>query len=675
MTRKPERLVLERRGGALSGVDVMTPGPFGVGFVVSPFGIEAFTPGETLADAFLTEAASRCDFWSRAVLAYPVDAEEFYQVDAESETVSIIQKFQHRIFQDEWGTEPLKTAPLPPALDFSSDLAEFVPDPDAVDFRFPTKYGYLKGVVNADTSRYELPFIPERRRINFRPSNDDTIANELADGFEDYWQFAEEFAPDEFPLSPYCASYLERYRFVSSMLNYLKEPYRTKLLEKLRGNLPLTADPNQSFQLLCGVPFGKLTGSGADAATVAQLFQDESVTRKTFYNWYERREPFTGQTYKLTYVNAGLAHNLEDGSKDRIERQLVAQPMIEVDWGTALSLNAISLTALYTDGWESLRKNWDTLRAGFNYYHLYQDWACMCASYSEDGSTWVEGANYNAFIGFCRLAAALGKEDDLALGRYLGAKQGALRLAVFRSSYCYFPKFFRRSPWWLAKGFHSESEPTGAFQNAPDPGPEGENFRQQGFFNLATEGAYPETYMLFLKHIPDEFLNAWRIYRSEPIDFDVVGPYCQIECHAGYLLSLALSGRVTPQEMEAEIAYADRAGVMVRDWFGLHYPVRYLPKNCYQSYLKSILVAKDYPLWLEHWQGLEFESAVYDEARQEATVKLTAVRPGAKLECGVLRQPTGAMLDGHRLSFDFVPGKNRLIFSPTVPGTLVVTFD
>jgi hypothetical protein len=113
---------------------------------------------------------------------------------------------------------------------------------------------------------------------------------------------------------------------------------------------------------------------------------------------------------------------------------------------------------------------------------------------------------------------------------------------------------------------------------------------------------------------------------------------------------------------------------MVRDWFGLHYPVRYLPKNCYQSYLKSILVASDYPLWLEHWQGLEFESAVYDEARQEAKVKLTEVRPGAKLECGVLRQPTGAMMDGHRLSFEFVPGKNRLIFAPSIPGTLVVTF-
>ena len=180
--------------------------------------------------------------------------------------------------------------------------------------------------------------------------------------------------------------------------------------------------------------------------------------------------------------------------------------------------------------------------------------------------------------------------------------------------------------------------------------------------------------MLFLKHIPDELMDAWRIYRSEPIDFDVVGPYCQIECHAGYLLSLALSGRVTPQEMESEIDYADRAGVMVRDWFGLHYPVRYLPKNCYQSYLKSILVAKDYPLWLQHWQGLQFESAVYDETRHQATIKITTVGPGAKLECGTTREPTGAMQDGCSLPFESIPGKNRLTFRPTAAGTLIVTF-
>ncbi|MFZ2653475.1 MAG: hypothetical protein WAX69_01040, partial [Victivallales bacterium] len=573
MTRKPKSLVITRRGdGGLSGVDVETDGQFGTGFIVSPFGIESFVPGETLTDAFIADAASRCDFWSRAVLAYPVDAEEFYRIDPESEKVSIIQRFKHRIFKDEWGTGPLKTAPLPPALDLSLDLADFASDPDAIDFRFPTKYGYLKGVVNSDSSGYVLPLIPERRRINFRPSGDSAIADELACGFDEYWQFMEQFAPDEFPLSPYCASYLERYRFVSSMLNYLKEPYRTKLLEKLRVNLPMTADPDRSYQLLCGVPWEKLTVSGVDAVTSTRLFKDKSVIRKTFYNWYERREPFTGQTYKLTYVNCSVAHSLESGAKDVIERQLSGQPMIEVDWGTGLSLNAIALSALNVDGWESLRANWDTLKAGFKYFHLYQDWACMCASYTENGESWVEGSSYNGFVGFCRLAAALGHEDDLALGRYLGAKHGALRLAVFRSSYKYFPKFFRRSPWWITKNFHNECETHTGFLNAPDPGPEGERFREQGFFNFATEGAYPEIYMLFLKHVPYEFMDAWRIYRSEPVDFNLSPHFVQIECHAGYLLSLALSGRVTEREMEEEIAYADRAGVMVRDWFGLHYP-------------------------------------------------------------------------------------------------------
>ncbi|MFZ2656606.1 MAG: hypothetical protein WAX69_16855, partial [Victivallales bacterium] len=106
-----------------------------------------------------------------------------------------------------------------------------------------------------------------------------------------------------------------------------------------------------------------------------------------------------------------------------------------------------------------------------------------------------------------------------------------------------------------------------------------------------------------------------------------------------------------------------------------HYPVRYLPRNCYESYLKSILVAKNYPIWLEHWKGLDFESAVYDAARQEATVTITAAKTGARLECGAVRLPTGATLDGRILPFEFLPGKNRLIFAPPAAGTLVVAFN
>jgi hypothetical protein len=677
MTRKPEEITIIRRDGLLNDIDVKTEGAFGVGFAVSPFGIKAFSPGDTLHDSFAEKAYDRCDFWSRAVLAYPVDAEEYYKIDDEAEKVKIVQKYKYRFIQDEWGTTPLKTAPLPPVLNFCTDLEGFTTNDNSIDFQFPTKYGYLKGLVNSNTSNYELPFIPERRRIDFRPAGDNTIAHELAAGVKEYWEFMEKFDNDEFPLSPYCASYLERYRFVCSMLNYLPEPYRDQLLVKLRENLPLAIDPNRSFKLVCGVSHASLSQGGADTETVAKLFKSEDVSKKTFYNWYERKEPITGNTYKLTYVNCGVANSLKDGSKDVIEKQLADTPMIEVDWGTGLSLNAIALSTLATGDWEGLQKNWDTLRSAFKYFHLYQDWACMSASYAENGGTWIEGANYNGFIGFCRMAESLNNLDDLALGRYLGAKQGACRLAIFRSSYHYFPEFFHRSPWFLTKHFHDEVSPGGAFQNAPDPGVGGEDFRLGGFFNLATEGAYPETYALYLKHIPDEFFKAWSVYRenlSEVMTLGLWPTFAIVECHAGYLLSLALHSHIRQEKIDEEIVVADRMGIMLRKWFGLHYPVRRLPENCYQSYLKSIIVAKDYPVWLEHWSGLEFPSATYDAAQKEATIQIKVAASEATIECGAISPPKSATLNGNELPFSYNVRKKRLTFSLLKSGRLVLKF-
>ncbi len=677
MTRKPEKITAGRTTGTLlSGIDIETGDEFVAGFAVSPFGIESFLPEETMNEAFYETAYERCNFWSRAVLAFPVDMDEYYKVDSDNETVKIIQKYQYRFVHDEWGTEPLKTAPLPPVLDFCSGIDGFVLDENSVDFKFPTKFGYLKGVVNSDTACYELPFIPERRRINFRPADSSEIENELTEDLRESWDFMEQFANDEFPLSPYCASYLERYRFLRSMLNYLKEPFRSDLLEKLRVNLPLALDPDRAFKLLVGVSHRELSTSEADTETVLRLFKSDRVCKKTFYNWYDRVEPITGNSYKLTYVNCGVAARQKDGSREIVEKLLEKEPMVEVDWGTGLSLSAISLSALAVGDWESVRKHWDTIRDGFKYYHLYQDWACMGAGYAENGGTWIEGANYNGFIGFCRMAEELKEYEDLNLGRYLGAKQGAYRLALFRSSQSFFPKYFRRSSWYLTKFMHDEARPAGAFQNAPDPGPDGEDFRLGGFFNLSTEGAYPEVYSLFLKHIPEEFMAAWKVYRENVeavLDLNLWSDFAIVECHAGYLVTLALNG-ISPSEMGQEIAFADKIGIMLRKWFGLHYPVRRLPENCYQSYLKSIITAKEFPVWLEHWSGMEFPSAVYDADKQEATIAIKATSAEVRLECGAIAAPEQALLNGAPTSFSYDARKQRLTFPKIASGTLVLTF-
>ena len=66
------------------------------------------------------------------------------------------------------------------------------------------------------------------------------------------------------------------------------------------------------------------------------------------------------------------------------------------------------------------------------------DWACLCASYCENGVSWSDGTNYGGYLGFLNMAEMLGLEDDLALGRYAFSKMFAMRAGLFHASQYYY---------------------------------------------------------------------------------------------------------------------------------------------------------------------------------------------------------------------------------------------
>ncbi len=673
--KQPESITLLRHNGLLTELAVNTDGIFGVGFVVSPFGIESFMPNETQSDAFRLDAYNRCHFWSRAALAYPIDAEEYYQVHENSQQVEIAQRFRYRMIKDDWGTTPLKTAPLPPLADMTSDLKDFIMPETSVNFNFPTKYGYLKGLVNADCSSYRLPFIPERRKFPLRAAKDDAIRTELADGWDDYWNFQEKFADklaDDL-YYPYPGAYLEKYMIPVWMFTHLDGKALEPLRRRIRENLPRAIDFERTY-FYCRTDWGDLMRRYPEADEIAGIYTDPKIVRKQFYGWYDRVEPITGMKYKICYINVSLSNFLPNGRRETIAN--LPAPLIENDWGTGLAFTAIYLGTLLVDGWETLHKHWETIKGAFEYFRVLQDWCCMSSPYAENGRLWVEGANYGAFTAFARMAEEIGDSESLALARYIGAKQGAARLAIFRSSYIYFYKFFRRGPWYITKTLGDEASASDGFLHVPDLDENG--YGGTGIYNLSTEGIFPEVFMLLARNCPDETAHVMELFRQNLIKrtSTVRNGYRwgDIQTYCSRLMFLALSGKIEMEELKKEIAFGDKHEVMLRKWRGIHCPPRYLPKNLLSSYLKALVQAHSYPAWLETWRNLSIDTASFDAGKSVAEVKLGQVRPGARIEFGVTQRPRRVTLNAKEITFMHLGQFQRLTVKPDQAGLLHLEF-
>lgn len=109
------------------------------------------------------EVIDRCDYFSKVLRAYPLYVEEKFAIS--QDTLVIRETFQWRFIADDWGTKPLRLAPIPPSLalalwagnhklaekPFPMYLSHPVKDPDVF-----TPYGPWMGIENVDT--YELRF-------------------------------------------------------------------------------------------------------------------------------------------------------------------------------------------------------------------------------------------------------------------------------------------------------------------------------------------------------------------------------------------------------------------------------------------------------------------------------------------------------------------------------------
>lgn len=94
----------------------------------------------------------RCDWWARVAKAYPIGFQESFSVNPATDAITFRQEHKWLEIRDDWGTEPLRFAPLSPSLGLAWLLGGFpmqvsapVHDPD-----YFTAFGPYVGVIEED---------------------------------------------------------------------------------------------------------------------------------------------------------------------------------------------------------------------------------------------------------------------------------------------------------------------------------------------------------------------------------------------------------------------------------------------------------------------------------------------------------------------------------------------
>ena len=642
LQKNPEKIIAKRseHDYSLTQVDILSGDTFGWGVLQFPFGFEVFKPEDTKNEEWLHKAVEKCAFQSKAVLAYPVDCKEFYKINKDKNNADIVQKFSYRFLKDAWDSKAIMTAPLPPPLSLIEDLDNIRLDSETEDFDFPTKYGPLKGVVGRDSSSYSIPLPPSRRKFCMKPSGDESIAKMISSDFKDYLAYHR--SSEEIP-NPGVYQFILQYVIPLLLFNFIDEDER-KILEKIVAE-----------GVLKGVsPKSKYIYKGG----------------KECCSWYKRTEPFTGLNYMMTYLHIFGINNLSSCEREIIENANIT--FNEIDWGNAFSIYSIYLGAMLSGNWQSVEKNWGTLKRAFDYFIVLQDWACMATAYREEGTIWNDGTNYGAYVGFARIAEILGDGDAYAEGMYAFAKLAAMRMGMFRSSQNYFHKYFGVEPYWISKCFNEETDAGKAFINAPETYG---RYRPESISNMTTEGHYPEAWNMYSSFLPEEIRELLKVVENAydgniskvPGEGEFSGYHagisnllCEQELFSCIMMALN-TGYYSNEKLLEMIKEASDGHRLSEEFLGAPFAHRRVPAKWAYCFLKSQVQGDKFPLSLTGWYNLRVDSAEYDDMTFTAKVKISSVRKSAWIEFELKGNPEKLSNNGVPIEENNIKRENNLI--------------
>lgn len=601
LKRSPKRIRVKKDDrGEITGFRFEFDGSADYMMLVFPCGIELFQPRKVTLEK-IGEWSLLCRQQAVRALARPVACEDYYKADREK--VEIVQKFSYRYFDDEWKTPCRLFAPLPPPLSLAEEhVREIRLDPCCVREKFPTKYGYLYGVEDSAFSAYTLPVPDTRRNLAFPAERRDELRQKLESDFDEFMSYHLD-TPEVGNPGNY--SFVFQYSFVLMAFYLLSGEKREKLETVIRSGLKKVCDPSYCY-----------IGPGG----------------RKCYSWYNRKEPFSGLDFNMTYLHVGGISRFKECSRETIENTDTL--MIETDWGNAMSLYGTYFGTLFTDSWELIRKNWPVLRHAFDYYLHAMDWACLCASYCENGVSWSDGTNYGGYLGFINMAEMLGLEDDLALGRYAFGKMFAMRAGLFHAAQYYFRRYLNSKPWYCAKFFHEETDASRAFLAYPAKKIHN-GCRAEVLYNITTEGHYQEAFEAYGKYMGKELRKVLEAFRhsnekapweerpegAEDMyhtpDSGVAG-WQEVYSWFMFCIQLGLMGR---EELEEKIRLALKNRRIAREFLGhVQWSKRRVPAFWTYTYLLSTLYGRDQAK-LTFWRDVKIGKAAYPELEISRTGK------------------------------------------------------
>lgn len=343
--------------------------------------------------AMPTDAISRCAFWARAVLAFPVDCKEVFWLSTDKKTVTIRNRYVYRRFETEWNSVPLEIAPLPPLLAFGLEHGhDGQVDGTLETFNYPTLYGHLKGVRGSEIT-YSLPVPPVHRLGVVRNT----------------------------------AAHPEKMRLLNEAVRDANDFTHGRLA---KGSLKhwsfmYTVSYNEGMQA-----WAYLNPANRSALDHAPELAEVTFNRRNSLLWRAKVEPYSGRKYFYSYSLGRKTIDEEGNGSD-------------VGWGIGLYLRGLDLMAAYLGRWQLIRDHWGgehyldpdeasadgaslTIANLVSYFDTLHDWAWMDSGSNQFGANGpvvdCAQATYAGYAALVRMADALGKTPTADRGRYFLAK-------------------------------------------------------------------------------------------------------------------------------------------------------------------------------------------------------------------------------------------------------------
>jgi len=238
LEKRPDRVM--NGGGAL-----LLDFPEGAGTVqgMPLYGITLQAPNQTVGwcNGLPEDVVERCRFWSRVLMAAPVEVVRTAMIDYENDQVIIRDRFKHLNIKDDWDTSPIKLAFASPAMVLAegADNIAMATGKPTRDLRYGTLHGPLLATENSDELRVRisklLRFVREVRVVEqATTAQADGIRKDLNELVEGLWRKDHTFVEDAFIRYGIGAS---EPRFTNTLraLPLLKQPLRDEISGGLKA--------------------------------------------------------------------------------------------------------------------------------------------------------------------------------------------------------------------------------------------------------------------------------------------------------------------------------------------------------------------------------------------------------------------------------------------------------